>query len=126
MRKEWISPRHKITQLADEDVFEISSKPKTQRDDKLSQVGNAVLQLSKLLLLRFIYFLENHLIQDSFKILYLGELYSYKLTSSSAADRLNFFKTPTRFSSVLVILGQCQKILKKIFIKLGLPPLAIS
>ena len=74
MRKEWISPRHKITQLADEDVFQISSKPKTQRDDKLSQVGNAVLQLSKLLLLRFVFFLEEHLIKDSYRLLYLGKL----------------------------------------------------
>ena len=76
MRKEWISPRANITQLAEEDVFEISLKPKTQKDDKLSHVGHSVLQLSKLLLLRFVYFLEEHLIRDSFKILYLGESYS--------------------------------------------------
>ena len=72
MRKEWLSPRCTITQLDEEDVFECVQKPKSQKDDKPSHVGLAVLQLSKLLLLQFIYMLEEHLIEGAFKILYLG------------------------------------------------------
>ena len=34
--------------------------------------GLAVLQMSKLLLLKFVYFLEEHLIEGSYKLLYLG------------------------------------------------------
>ena len=73
MRKEWINPRARISQLTDENVFEISAKPKSIKDDKLSHVGNAVLQLSKLHLLKFIFFIEEHLQPGSFKILYLGK-----------------------------------------------------
>ena len=71
MRKEWLNPRHKIAQLDTSDVFEINSKPKSVKDDKLPHVGSAVLQLSKLHLLKFIYFLEEHLEPGGFKILYL-------------------------------------------------------
>ena len=73
MRKEWLSTRHKITQLAENDVYEICSKPKSQKDDKLSHVGSSVLQLSKLLLLKFVFYLEEHLMEGSFKILDLGK-----------------------------------------------------
>ena len=73
MRKEWINPRARISQLTDENVFEINAKPKSIKDDKLSHVGNAVLQLSKLHLLKFIFFIEEHLLPGSFKILYLGK-----------------------------------------------------
>ena len=73
MRKEWINPRARISQLSDENVFEINAKPKSIKDDKLSHVGHAVLQLSKLLLLKFVFFIEEHLLPGSFKILYLGK-----------------------------------------------------
>ena len=66
-------PRTVIAQLGDVDVFEIVKQPKKQKDDKLVPVGAAVLQMSKLLLLKYIYFLEEHLLPGSFKILYLGE-----------------------------------------------------
>ena len=72
IRDEWIKPRTVITQLASEDVFEVEKPPKSQKDDKLIHVGTAVLQLSKLLLLKFVYFLEDHLVEGAFKILYLG------------------------------------------------------
>ena len=72
MRKEWISPRSRITELSLE-VYEITLKPKSQRDDKCTLVGHSVLQYSKLLLLQFIYFLSEHLEKGSFRILYLGK-----------------------------------------------------
>ena len=75
MRKEWINPRSRISQLTEENVFEISSKPKSMKDDKLSHLGNSVLQYSKLLLLKFVFFIEEHLLPGSFKILYLGKIY---------------------------------------------------
>ena len=68
-------PRTKINKLSDEDVFELDKKPTTQKDDKLIVLGQSVLQLSKLLLVKLVYFLEKHLIEGSFKILYLGKLY---------------------------------------------------
>ena len=52
-------------------MFEINSKPKSVKDDKLPHVGSAVLQLSKLHLLKFVYFLEEHLKPGAFTILYL-------------------------------------------------------
>ena len=72
VRNEWLKPRTIITQMGSEDVFEIVKQPKSVKDDKLVPVGAAVLQLSKLLLLKFIYFLDEHLERGSFKILYLG------------------------------------------------------
>ena len=82
VRNEWLMPRTVIAKLGEEDVFEVVKQPKSQKDDKLVQVGAAVLQMSKLLLLKFIYFLEEHLVPGSFKILYLGEsLYLYKFSS---------------------------------------------
>ena len=53
-------------------MFEITKQPKCQDDDKLMPTGLAVLQMSKLLLLKFVYFLEEHLIEGSYKLLYLG------------------------------------------------------
>ena len=73
IRNDWIKPRTQISQLSNENVFEVVTQPKSQKDNKLICVGSAVLQLSKLLLLKFVYFLEEHLIEGSFKILYLGE-----------------------------------------------------
>ena len=82
VRNEWLMPRTVIAQLGEEDVFEVVKQPKSQKDDKLVPVGAAVLQMSKLLLLKFIYFLEDHLVPGSFKILYLGEfLFLYKFSS---------------------------------------------
>ena len=75
IRNQWLMPRTVISKLADEDVFEIVKQPKQQKDDKLVPVGAAVLQLSKLLLLKFVYFLEDHLVEGSFKICYLGEFF---------------------------------------------------
>ena len=72
-------PRTIISQLGSEDVFEIIKQPKSVKDDKLVPVGAAVLQLSKLLLLRFVYFLNDHLMEGAFKILYLGEFHLRKL-----------------------------------------------
>lgn len=77
IRNEWLMPRTHISQLGSENVFEVVKQPKSVRDDKLVPQGAAVLQLSKLLLLRFIYFLEDHLQNGAFKILYLGELFLY-------------------------------------------------
>ena len=74
IRNEWLKPRTHIHQLSSEDVFEIVKQPKVTEDDKLVPTGLAVLQLSKLLLLRFIYFIEEHLIEKSYKILYLGKI----------------------------------------------------
>ena len=74
IRNDWIMPRTKINKLSDEDVFELDKKPTTQKDDKLVVLGQSVLQLSKLLLVKLVYFLEKHLIEGSFKILYLGTL----------------------------------------------------
>ena len=73
IRNDWIKPRTQINQLSNENVFEVVKQPKQTKDDKLIQAGTAVLQLSKLLLLKFVYFLESHLIEGAFKILYLGE-----------------------------------------------------
>ena len=78
IRNEWLMPRTRINQLSSEDVFEIEKQPKTTTDDKLIGVGSAVLQMSKLLLIKFVYFLEAHLIEGSFKILYLGESYFFR------------------------------------------------
>ena len=74
IRNEWLKPRTHIHQLSTEDVFEIVKQPKVTEDDKLVPTGLAVLQLSKLLLLRFIYFIEEHLIEGAYRILYLGKI----------------------------------------------------
>ena len=66
-------PRTVIAQLGDVDVFEIVKQPKSQKDDKLVPVGAAVLLMSKLLFVKYIHFLEEHLLPRSFKILDLGE-----------------------------------------------------
>ena len=55
-----------------DDVFEVSSQKRQIKDNKLTHVGSAVLQLSKLHLLRYAHFLHEYLVPNSFKILYLG------------------------------------------------------
>ena len=75
IRKNWISPMMKSIQaIGDDNVFEVNSQNRYIDDDKLSHVGLAVLHTSKLLLMKFIYFLEEMLIEGSYKILYLGML----------------------------------------------------
>ena len=75
IKKEWLNPLLKsIDALGENNVFELNSTKRRIKDDKLNHVGSAVLQLSKLRLLGFIYFLEEMLVEGSYKILYLGKL----------------------------------------------------
>ena len=122
IRNDWIKPRTQISQLSNENVFEVVTQPKSQKDNKLICVGSAVLQLSKLLLLKFVYFLEEHLIEGSFKILYLGEF--NKHLSNSFLMWLfqiriqSFWPSRERANSPLIS--------KKISTKLGNLPFIIS
>lgn len=99
IRNDWISPRSAIVQLSEENVFELTKKPHSQKDNKLVHLGtgisilnidykfivqnsypdkgSACLQLSKLLLLKFVFFIEEHLIPGSYKICYLGESHNF-------------------------------------------------
>ena len=74
IKKDWLSPLLRtVDPIGDNDVFELNMKKRIIKDDKLSHIGSAVLQLSKMRLVGFIYFLEDVLLQGSYKILYLGE-----------------------------------------------------
>ena len=74
IKKEWLSPMlRSVDSLGDYDVFELNSKKRKVKDDKLAHVGSAVLQLSKMRLIGFIYFLEEMLQEGSYKVLYLGK-----------------------------------------------------
>ena len=74
IRSQWISPLVKEIDEIGHNVFEVVSQKRKIEDKKLCHAGSAVLQLSKLHLLRFIYWLHDHLIPNSFKIAYLGNL----------------------------------------------------
>jgi hypothetical protein len=54
------------------EVMELVTRKRKIKDDKLTHVGNAVLQWSKLILVEFIYWMEEMLIEGSYKICYLG------------------------------------------------------
>jgi len=72
IRNQWLNPLLKsVDALGDENVFEVNSQKRRIDDDKLVHLGLAVLHMSKLLLMEFIYFLEDVLEQGSYKILYL-------------------------------------------------------
>ena len=73
IRNDWLNPMtRQIVRLAD-DVFESTYQKRVIKDNKLSHCGLAVLHWSKVRLLEFIYFLEAHLIEGSYKICYLGK-----------------------------------------------------
>ena len=73
IRNEWLNPMtSEIVKLAD-DVWETNYQHREIKDDKLSHCGLAVLHWSKVRLLEFIYFLEAHLVEGSYKICYLGK-----------------------------------------------------
>lgn len=63
-----------VDDIGDGKVVEIVSQKRLIDDDKLSHVGLAVLHLSKLLLMKYIYWLEDVLVKGSYKILYLGNI----------------------------------------------------
>ena len=72
IRNDWLNPMtRQIVQLAD-DVFESCYQKRVIKDNKLSHCGLAVLHWSKVRLLEFIYFLEAHLIEGSYKLCYMG------------------------------------------------------
>lgn len=74
IKTSWLNPRLKtIDQIEDQDVFEINSMKRTAYDAKLTHSGIAVLHMSKVLLIGFIYWLEDMLVEGSYKILYLGK-----------------------------------------------------
>jgi hypothetical protein len=58
----------------EDEVMEIVSRKRKIKDDKLAHCGVATLQWSKLLLMEFVYWLEDVLVEGSFKICYLGEI----------------------------------------------------
>ena len=75
IKTDWLDPLCKqIDQIDEEDLFEINSQKRKITDDKLTHVGLAVLHMSKVRLVGFIYFLEEMLIEGAYKILYLGKL----------------------------------------------------
>ena len=53
-----------------DDIFEVNQKPRRVIDDKPIMLGQAILQYSKLHLLRFVYFLYDHLIPGSYRLAY--------------------------------------------------------
>ena len=74
LRNDWLNPMLKsIEKIGDKDLFETTYQKRSIKDDKLSHLGLAILQLSKLVLLEFIYHLEEHLVKGSYKICYLGK-----------------------------------------------------
>ena len=76
IRNEWLNPMLKsVDHIGDKNVFEVVSQKRRTDDDKLAHVGLAVLHMSKLLLMQFVYFLEDVLIEGSYKILYLGKFF---------------------------------------------------
>ena len=52
------------------DIFEVNQKPRRVHDDKPIMIGHAILQYSKLRLLSFVYFLFDHLIPGSYRLVY--------------------------------------------------------
>ena len=75
IRNEWLDPMLKsVEAIGDQNVFEVYGQKRRIDDDKLVHLGLAVLHMSKLLLMEFIYFLEDVLEEGSYKILYLGKI----------------------------------------------------
>ena len=73
IRTEWLDPMLKsVDAIGDGNVFECVSQKRKIKDDKIAHTGLAVLHLSKLLLMKFVYWLEDMLKEGSYKILYLG------------------------------------------------------
>ena len=61
------------TEDGESDLYEITFKSKHRQDDKPIHTGVSVLQWSKYLILSFVLFLEEYLIDGSYKLLYVGE-----------------------------------------------------
>ena len=55
-------------------VVEVQMKPKTIREDYPIHVGNTVLHLSKLIMLKYVLFLYEYLEKDSFSLIYTGKI----------------------------------------------------
>ena len=82
IKRKWL--RNKILSISeigdeDNDIMEVVSRKNKIKDDKLPHCGVAVLQWSKFLLMKFIYWLEEMLIKGSFKICYLGDLLNFDI-----------------------------------------------
>ncbi len=75
IRNDWLSPMTSNIVKLNDDVWECTYQKRVIKDNKLSHCGLAVLHWSKVRLLEFIYFLEAHLIEGSYKICYLGNLF---------------------------------------------------
>ena len=59
-----------ITETGDVIAWELKNRKKSVRDDKPVHFSNAILQTSKLLFLRFMYWLYKHLEPGSFRTCY--------------------------------------------------------
>ena len=59
-----------LTTNEEDDVAEITWKPDKIFDDKPVQVGQCILQMAKLLLLKFVYWIDEHLLPGSFQLTY--------------------------------------------------------
>ena len=74
IKTDWLSPLMKnIEQIEDHNIFEINSMKRRVDDSKLTHCGLAVLHMSKVQLMGYIYWLEEMLTEGAYKILYLGK-----------------------------------------------------
>lgn len=64
------SPMFCSLETISSDVVEICSKPQKIEDDHPVHVGQCILQMAKLLLLKFVYYIDEHLIAGSFHLTY--------------------------------------------------------
>ena len=76
IKRKWL--RNKIVSIEqvggeDSEIMEIVSRKTKIKDDKLTHCGVAVLQWSKVLLMKFVYWLHEMLNEGSFKVCYLGK-----------------------------------------------------
>ena len=77
------------------DVVEICSKPSKVEDDHPVHIGQCILQMAKLLLLKFVYYIDDHLIPGSFHLTYSDTdsigiaLSNTNLEAYNAATKLN-------------------------------------
>ena len=70
------------------EMIEIKMKKKQITDDKPIVIGLAILQLSKLLFIKFVYFMENCLKQGSYKLLYCDtDSMAFGLTKTIKLDK---------------------------------------